>query len=89
MRHWKRLSGDISDDLDPVLNEVQLPMNRVDIADFLGLKKETVSRSFRQLEDRGLVHRADHHQVQILDLLTLRQLAGISDFASPRHIKSV
>jgi len=89
MRHWKRLSGDISDDLDPVLNEVQLPMNRVDIADFLGLKKETVSRSFRQLEDRGLVHRADHHHVQILDLLTLRQLAGISDFASPRHIKSV
>jgi CRP/FNR family transcriptional regulator len=89
MRHWKRLSGDIDDDRDPILNEVQLPMNRVDIADFLGLKKETVSRSFRQLEDRGLVHREDHHHVHILDLMTLRQLAGTLDFASPRHIKSM
>jgi CRP/FNR family transcriptional regulator len=87
MRHWQRLSGDVGDDLDPVLNQVQLPMTRVDIADFLGLKKETVSRSFLQLENRGLVHRENHHHIQILDLATLRQLAGIMDFASPRHLK--
>lgn len=86
MRHWQRISRDIRDDLDTALNEVPLPMNRMDIADFLGLKKETVSRSFRQLEDRGLLHREHHHHVQILDLLSLRKLAGISDFASPRHI---
>ncbi len=86
MRHWKRLSGNFGDDLDPALNAVDLPMNRADIADFLGLKKETVSRSFRQLEERGLLHRENHHKVQILDLATLRQLAGIWDFASPRHL---
>jgi CRP/FNR family transcriptional regulator len=87
MRHWQRLSGHIWDDLDPLLNEVQLPMSRVDIADFLGLKKETVIRGFRQLEERGLVHRRGHHEIQIVDLLSLRWLAGIWDFASPRHIK--
>ncbi len=89
MRHWKRLSGNMGDDLDPALNAVHLPMNRVDIADFLGLKKETVSRSFRHLEDRRLVRREDHHHVHILDLMALRQIASIRDFASPRHIKSV
>lgn len=88
MRHWQRLSSKSRDDLDPALNEVLLPMNRVDIADFLGLKKETVIRGFRQLEERRLLNRRDHHHVQILDLLSLRRLAGISDFASPRHIKS-
>jgi CRP/FNR family transcriptional regulator len=88
MRHWQRLSSDLRDDLDPILNEVHLPMNRVDIADFLGLKKETVIRGFRQLEERRLLHRRDHHHVQILDLLSLRRLAAISDFASPRHIRS-
>jgi CRP/FNR family transcriptional regulator len=88
IRHWNRLSGDIGDDLDPALNAVHLPMNRVDIADFLGLKKETVSRSFRHLEDRRLVRREDHHHVHILDLMALRQIASIRDFASPRHIKS-
>ena len=88
MRHWQRLSGNISDDLEPAFNQVQLPMNRVDIADFLGLKKETVSRSFRELEENGLVHRDDHHHVRIIDLLSLRKMAGIWDFASPRHIRS-
>jgi CRP/FNR family transcriptional regulator len=85
LRHWHRLSDGV-DDLDPVLNEVHLPMSREDIADFLGLKKETVSRSFRQLEERGLVDRADSHRVHILDLVALRKMAGIRDFSSPRRL---
>jgi CRP-like cAMP-binding protein len=85
LRHWHRLS-DAIDDLDPVLNEVHLPMSREDIADFLGLKKETVSRSFLQLEERGLVNRADSHRVHILDLVALRKMAGIWDFSSPRRL---
>ncbi len=85
LRHWHRLS-DVIDDLDPVLNEVHLPMSREDIADFLGLKKETVSRSFLQLEERGLVNRADSHRVHILDLVALRKMAGIWDFSSPRRL---
>jgi CRP/FNR family transcriptional regulator len=86
LRHWRRLSENVSDDLDPLLNEVHLPMSREDIADFLGLKKETVSRSIRQLEDRGLIKRSDSHQVKIQDLLALRKLAGTWDFASPRRL---
>jgi CRP-like cAMP-binding protein len=86
LRHWHRISDGIADDLDPALNEVHLPMSREDIADFLGLKKETVSRSFRQLEDRGLIRRADSHRVHILDLLETRRIAGIRDFASPRRL---
>jgi len=83
LRHWHRLSEKIVDDQDPRLNQVGLPMSREDIADFLGLKKETVSRSFRQLEDRGLIQRNERNRVSILDLVTLRELAGIRDFATP------
>jgi Mn-dependent DtxR family transcriptional regulator len=61
-------------------------MGREDIADFLGLKKETVSRSFRELEEAGLIRRLDSHTVRLDDLARLRQLAGISDFASPRRL---
>jgi CRP/FNR family transcriptional regulator len=85
LRHWHRLSTGV-DDLDPALNEVRLPMSREDIADFLGLKKETVSRSFRQLEERQLIKRADSHTVHIRDLVALRKMAGIWDFSSPRRL---
>jgi CRP/FNR family transcriptional regulator len=85
LRHWHRL-GDAMDDLDPALNQVHLPMSREDIADFLGLKKETVSRSFRQLEERRLIKRADSHRVDIRDLVALRKMAGIWDFSSPRRL---
>jgi len=82
LRHWHRISDSIPDDKDRRLNQVALPMSREDIADFLGLKKETVSRSFRQLEERGLIHRDERN------LVSLRELAGICDFASPRHLSA-
>lgn len=86
LRHWRRLSQGIDDDADPVLNRIDLPMSREDIADFLGLKKETVSRSFRQLEDRALIARHGSHRLTIENLEDLRQLAGIRDFSSPRRL---
>lgn len=86
LRYWRRISERIPDDQDPRLDHVDLPMSREDIADFLGLKKETVSRSFRQLEERGLIQRDKRSSVSICDLPALRALAGISDFASPRHL---
>lgn len=86
MRYWRRLSDGVADDNDPVLDSVQLPMSREDIADFLGLKKETVSRSFRQLEERGLISRQERNGVQVEALEPLRELAGIRDFASPRRL---
>jgi CRP/FNR family transcriptional regulator len=86
LRHWRRLSDGIGNDDDPALNDINLPMSREDIADFLGLKKETVSRSFGQLEGRGLIWRRDSHHVRISDLAALRELAGVMDFASPRRL---
>ena len=86
LRHWRRLTDGIADDGDPLLIEIQIPMNREDIADFLGLKKETVSRSFQALETRGMIRRMDSHRVRVDDLAALRQLAGVRDFASPRRL---
>jgi CRP-like cAMP-binding protein len=86
LRHWRRLTENLADDTNPALREIQVPMSREDIADFLGLKKETVSRSFRDLEERGLIRRLDTHRIRVDNLKSLRELAGISDFASPRRL---
>lgn len=86
IRYWHRISEQVVDDADPRLNSVHLPMSREDIADFLGLKKETVSRSLRQLEERGLISRRERHAVRIESLGELRELAGIWDFAAPRRL---
>jgi CRP/FNR family transcriptional regulator len=86
LRHWHRLTERRVNDADPVLAEINVPMSREDIADFLGLKKETVSRSFRDLEDRGLIRRLDTHRIRVDRLDDLRQLAGSWDFSSPRRL---
>jgi CRP-like cAMP-binding protein len=70
----------------PELALIELPMSRQDIADFLGLKKETVSRSFTQLDIRGLITRPDNLHARITHLAALRELAGIQDFASPLRL---
>lgn len=85
LRHRYRLSTGTPDD-DSQLLTLELPMSRTDIADFLGLKKETVSRSFGQLESAGLIERAGSHQLQILDIAGLRELAGVVDFSSPARL---
>ena len=88
LRHRQRLAGEFEDDADPALHLVDMPMSRTDTADFLGLKKETVSRCFAELEDRGLVQREGAHRVRILDLAALREVAGVLDFASPLRLPS-
>lgn len=86
LRHWRRLTENLANDRDPRLADIDIPMNREDIADFLGLKKETVSRSFKELETDQVILRSGSHHVRVLDLAALRELAGIRDFASPRRI---
>jgi CRP/FNR family transcriptional regulator len=86
LRHGRRLAEGIADDALAQLNEVALPMKREDIADFLGLQKETVSRSFGQLEKKALIRRVDPTRVQILDLPALRELAGVLDFTAPGRL---
>ncbi len=69
-------------------SEVALPMTREDIADFLGLKKETVIRGFAELEKRGLIIRSGSHCTLITNLEALRTLAGVMDFTSPQRLAS-
>ncbi|UCG72774.1 MAG: Crp/Fnr family transcriptional regulator [Chromatiales bacterium] len=85
LRHRYRLSTGTPDD-DRQLLTLELPMSRTDIADFVGLKKETVSRSFGQLESAGLIERAGSHRLRILDIAGLRELAGVVDFSSPARL---
>jgi CRP-like cAMP-binding protein len=44
-----------------------LPTSRYDIADYLTLSVETVSRSLTELEQRGLISLAGPRHVQIVD----------------------
>ena len=59
---------------DPT-NTVPLPMGRQDIADFLGLTIETVSRTFTKLERDGLIEIVPGG-VCLLDLERVEALAA-------------
>lgn len=47
---------------------VDVPMTRTDIADFLGLTVETVSRTISELKRQGIIHLRDTHQIEIREL---------------------
>lgn len=49
------------------VSQVELPMTRSDIADYLGVSFETVSRILRRFRDQGFVHVPDIHSIEILD----------------------
>ncbi|MEM8985599.1 MAG: helix-turn-helix domain-containing protein [Pseudomonadota bacterium] len=54
---------------------IQVPMTRTDIADFLGLTIETVSRAIKKLKDKSLIRTAGAHDIDILDITGLREIA--------------
>ena len=54
----------------------ELPMGRVDIADYLGLTVETVSRLFTALRCRGTIRLATANRVEILDPAALEAASG-------------
>ncbi len=61
-RHWKE-------------SEFNLAMPRQDIANYLGLAVETVSRLFAQFQERGLI-RVDKRHITITDMSALKQITG-------------
>ena len=61
-RHWKE-------------NEFNLSMPRQDIANYLGLAVETVSRLFAQFQDNGLIE-VDKRHIKIVDMPAMRALVG-------------
>jgi CRP/FNR family nitrogen fixation transcriptional regulator len=48
-------------------NSIVLPVSRYDIADYLGLSVETVSRSLTGLKERGLISFASTRSIKIVD----------------------
>jgi CRP/FNR family transcriptional regulator len=56
-------------------NPVPLPMNRMDIADYLGLTIETVSRTFTQLKTQGLIQLMDEKLVRLAKPEALHEIA--------------
>ena len=63
---------------------IDLPMTRLDIADFLGLTIETVSRAFSSLKKQGVIQFKDSHSCRLVRIETIRDLGGLSDFTKQR-----
>lgn len=58
-----------------VQSPISLPMGRADIADYLGLTTETVSRTITHLKRDGLIRLLQGGMVELPDLAALRDLA--------------
>lgn len=63
---------------------IELPMTRLDIADFLGLTIETVSRAFSAMKEKGLITFKDSHSCEIVNLNKIFELGGREDFTERR-----
>ncbi|MEL7349462.1 MAG: helix-turn-helix domain-containing protein [Pseudomonadota bacterium] len=61
---------------NPPLDQFALPLRRGDLAEYLGLKAETVSRGFRTLREEGFIAPESAGRISILNLPGLRQLAN-------------
>ena len=59
-------------------NYLDLPMSRYDIADYLGLTAETVSRILTALRKAGMIAIEDNHTLHLLDYDKLSEAAGFS-----------
>jgi CRP/FNR family transcriptional regulator, nitrogen fixation regulation protein len=57
-----------------VADQIELPMSRQDIADYLGLTIETISRTLTQLESTGAIAVPTCHRITLRDRRTLKRL---------------
>ncbi|HEX3484232.1 MAG TPA: Crp/Fnr family transcriptional regulator [Micropepsaceae bacterium] len=57
-----------------------IPVNRFDLADYLGTRPESTARAFAKLEELGLIRRITARKIVILDKAGLRMLNR-----TPRH----
>jgi len=59
--------------------DIELPMSRLDIADFLGLTIETVCRVLTKLKAEGLIALPSPHRLRLMRMDELRRLAAETD----------
>ena len=57
-------------------NIVQIPILRIDIANYIGVKPETVSRAIRKLENERRIGIPEPDQIFLADVPALRQIAN-------------
>lgn len=65
----------------PHVSNFELPLTRADIADFLGLTIETVSRQLSNLKRQGTIQLLSGREVLVPDLRQLQNMAGGDDEA--------
>jgi CRP/FNR family nitrogen fixation transcriptional regulator len=58
------------------LSQIELPMSRTDIGDYLGLTIETVSRVFSKLKQKGVIRLPGLRSVEIVKWRALQSLAA-------------
>src|SRR5262245_27092737 len=58
-----------------------MPLSRMEMADYLGLRLETVSRQLKQLEGDEIIRRSDPRHIAVIDVKALAEAAG-PDLAS-------
>jgi len=68
---------------------VEIPVRRIDLAEYLGMQPETVSRCFKDLEKRGIIETPKLNALKLLNVPMLRRIAnGDKDMlANERKIK--
>jgi CRP/FNR family transcriptional regulator len=64
---------------DPI-SEIYFPMDRTDIAEYLGLTPAAVSRAFRALTCQKLISCRDRQHVKVLDKSALEGIANIKHY---------
>jgi CRP/FNR family transcriptional regulator, anaerobic regulatory protein len=69
-------------DRGEALSPIYLPMARSDIADYLGLTTETVSRTFSRLRRERAIRLLENHLVELLDVERLEIYADGEEFES-------
>lgn len=64
-------------------NPVHLPMRRVDIADFMGLTTETVSRAITSLKQMDAIRLRGAYDVEVVDMDRLRSIGIVVSEPAP------
>lgn len=71
---FKRWPDSLCDQQD--CNSVRIPILRIDIADYIGVKPETVSRAIRKLEKERRIAIPESNRIFLIDIPAMRQIAN-------------
>lgn len=73
-----RRAPDVGCSHTPEMNfsQFEMPLTRADIADYLGLTLETVSRQMSKMKSAGVINLVDSREIIVPDLGKLEEMAG-------------